>query len=266
MKFESLITNAIRIFEGKGLGKSSLFIKLLYIISKIFDVKIYGKLEGMKIRAKISPKRILHYDDRYNPEPHVRKVFCTLIKDRMTVVDAGAFIGYYTLLASKRVGNKGKVLAFEPDPTNFKILSENIRINNIKNVKLFNKALGAEFKKLYFNRYEHDYVSRTEVGKLCIDVVPLEAIEQNVDLIKIDVIGAELEVLKGMNSMLDKGKVKIICEVYPSEEKKLGYSVETLEKYLKEKNYRFYLIEQKGTLVPVSKLLHKRAHYLFIVR
>jgi len=205
-------------------------------MSKIFDIKIYGKLEGYKVQAKISPKRILHYDDRYNPESHVREVFCSLIKEGMTVVDAGAFIGYYTLLASERVGNKGKVLSFEPDPINFKILSENIRINNIRNVKLFNKTLGAKFGKLYFDRYSSDYVSISRrKSKLRIDVVPLDAIEQNVDLVKIDVIGAELEVLKGMESILNKGKVKVISEVYPDEEKKLGYSVEMLEKFLKEK-------------------------------
>ena len=64
MILENLVANLVKIFEGKGLSKYPLFIKLFYIILKIFNIKIYGELEGMKIRAKISPKRILYYDDK----------------------------------------------------------------------------------------------------------------------------------------------------------------------------------------------------------
>jgi len=230
------ITNLfIKVMEGKGLTKVPLLMRSFYLISRIFNIKIYGELEGMKIQAKISPKRILWYSDKYNPEAHVRKVFCSLIKEGMTVVDAGAFIGYYTLLASKRVGSSGKVLAFEPDPVNFKILSENVQINGIRNVLLFNKALGAEFGKLRFDVYSYDYFGRSKTGNVYVDVIPLDFIEKDVDLVKIDVIGAELEVLRGMEDMLSEGKVKVICEVYPDELKMLGYSVKDFERYLKEK-------------------------------
>ena len=57
------------------------------------------------------------------------------------VVDVGAHIGLYTIIASKRVGLSGKVFSIEPDPVNFEILGKNIRINHLENVVALNYAL-----------------------------------------------------------------------------------------------------------------------------
>jgi len=59
----------------------------------------------------------------------------------MVVVDVGAALGYYTLIAAKRVGQEGKVYAFEPDPSVFKDLIKNIKINGWTNVYPFQMAL-----------------------------------------------------------------------------------------------------------------------------
>ena len=61
-----------------------------------------------------------------------------------TVVDVGAHIGLYTLIASNRVGSSGKVFAIEPDPMNFEILVQNIRLNNLENVLALNYAAYSE--------------------------------------------------------------------------------------------------------------------------
>jgi hypothetical protein len=62
-------------------------------------------------------------------EKYETALFKRLVKKGMVVVDIGANIGYYTLLAAHLVGDKGKVFAFEPDPNNYDLLCKNIEVN-----------------------------------------------------------------------------------------------------------------------------------------
>ena len=67
--------------------------------------------------------------------------FLRTVKPGDTVVDAGANVGYYTIIGSRLVGDKGKVYAFEPEPANFALLQKNVRLNGLTNVVLERKAL-----------------------------------------------------------------------------------------------------------------------------
>jgi len=66
------------------------------------------------------------------------------LKDGDVFVDVGAYVGFFTIFASKIVGERGKILAFEPNPTAYSILLENLKLNGCKNVKAFNFALGSK--------------------------------------------------------------------------------------------------------------------------
>src|SRR3990167_6694466 len=74
-------------------------------------------------------------------EPYESKLLIKNIKDGDIVIDVGANIGYYTLLFAKKVGENGKVFAFEPDSASFAILEKNIKDNKFRNVEAFNIAL-----------------------------------------------------------------------------------------------------------------------------
>ncbi|MEM3406001.1 MAG: FkbM family methyltransferase [Candidatus Pacearchaeota archaeon] len=63
-----------------------------------------------------------------------------ILKKGDIVIDAGAYIGLFTLYASKKVGKNGLVIAYEPDPENYKNLLENIKLNKCKNVKLIKEV------------------------------------------------------------------------------------------------------------------------------
>lgn len=115
-------------------------------------------------------------------------LFKSLLKKGMYVVDAGANSGWFTLNACHAVGERGKVFAFEPDEQNFKALTENIKLNQYTNVQAFQVALSAQ--------------------------VQLNQFINKVDLINIDVEGAELAVLRGLKGILAQD-AKIICEVHP---------------------------------------------------
>ena len=81
-------------------------------------------------------------------EPYVKKIFLPQIGQ--IVFDIGAHIGFYTLLAAKKVGNSGLVVAFEPDQESFNLLKKNIQINGFTNVKSFDTAIGKKMAKVSF--------------------------------------------------------------------------------------------------------------------
>jgi FkbM family methyltransferase len=72
----------------------------------------------------------------------------------MTVVDIGANIGYYSLIAAEPIGTDGKVYAFEPDPDNYALLVRNVELNGYRNVETVEKAVSSEsgFVTLYIDR------------------------------------------------------------------------------------------------------------------
>ena len=77
--------------------------------------------------------------DRYEPE--TTGLLQRVIEPGMVVVDVGAHVGYYALLAAKRVGPQGKVYAFEPDPTNYALLLKNIELNGYRNILTTGEAV-----------------------------------------------------------------------------------------------------------------------------
>ncbi len=160
-------------------------------------------------------------------EPYTTSVFQKILKPGMTVIDIGANIGYFTLLSARIVGENGKVFAFEPLPQNYKVLSKNISTNNFKNVSAFQKAVSnsAGMLELYFNAKETGTPSL--VGKssslsmhVSVETVTIDDFLKDqlgkVDLIKIDVEGAEMMVLSGMLGIIKSSpSARIICEFCP---------------------------------------------------
>ena len=144
------------------------------------------------------------------------------------VVDIGAHMGRYTIISSKRVGTNGKVIAIEAHPGNFEMLNRNIKLNQLTNVIPLNYAVySKETKiKLYlpdeesgytmhhsimsdylFTKYEDKTEDKfVEVNANTLDyLLQLKGIT-DVNWVKIDVEGAEFEVLKGANNLLSNSK------------------------------------------------------------
>ena len=125
--------------------------------------------------------------------------------------DLGAHWGYFSILASKFVGTKGKVYAFEPMPQNFHRLEQNIHINNIKNVTLLNLAVANEngtikfsdsndtFANTYINASSKDFI---EVKATSLDQLMVAKSVLPPHFIKIDVEGAEIDVLQGAEGLI----------------------------------------------------------------
>ena len=122
-------------------------------------------------------------------------------------VDCGANIGYYTCLAAS-LG--AKVIAFEPSPTHFGYLNENVRLNNFTNVITLPFALWNEQKQLCINEPKSGNVADTKVGEpisglpATIQAYTLDQIlyPNSVDFIKTDCQGSDYRVLMGANRLI----------------------------------------------------------------
>ena len=128
--------------------------------------------------------------------------FLKQLKPEMVVVDVGANIGYYTLLAAKVVK---KVYAIEPDKECFEILKKNVEENGLKNVVLINKAIGNKNEKVRIEKNENNF-GDSKIGKNGeeIECVRLDdLIKEKIDLLKIDVQGFEPQVVEGGKKLIE---------------------------------------------------------------
>jgi len=119
---------------------------------------------------------------------------------RGVFVDVGAYIGSYTLRAAKYCE---KVYSFVPNPYSFRLLEMNVRDNNFSNVELYNLALGSDFGEARL-KISLTTSSISDDGEYKVKVIPLDSLRlKRVDLMKVDVEGYEVNVLKGAESTLD---------------------------------------------------------------
>lgn len=179
------------------------------------------------------------------------------IKKGQTVVDAGAQIGYYSVLFGKLVGSKGKVFAFEPDTRNFEILAKNLRVNKLKNVKPVRAAL-ADFvgtRRFFTNPVNRGASSFTspEIDGVISSNVAVTTLDEffkkttpNIDFLKIDVEGAEHLVLRGAKTILEQSKLLMLLEFFPGAGKVEGEGLNLLK-------YLYYLGFTINMIQPIDK-------------
>ena len=186
------------------------------------------------------------------------------VREGMAVVDIGANIGYYTLIIAKIVGGKGKVYAFEPDPENYRLLVKNIELNGYDNVIPMQKAVSNRTgtTELFLHPVDMGshriYNSNDGRESIKIEMVSLdeffEGKENKVDVIKMDVEGAEIAALQGMKNILQNNDdVKIFTEFSPAATRTFGYSPEEGLNELIKSGFKLYHINDlKGETTPVS--------------
>ncbi len=240
--FRSLI---VLILKTLGGNKRIVFDALVYdVIRPIWN--LLPNMSGFSIVASVDGNRIrfrpfVMHDLLFvlasrNHEPLVQRIFQP--RPGEVVIDVGAHIGLYTLKAARAVGAKGKVLAVEPDPQSYLILQENIASNHLDNVTTVNAALcDTSGKKPFYactdpslSGFELQSEARLRevkfVQALTIDELLRNYRLTDVSWIKVDVEGAELNVLQGGKHLLKNAKrLKLVIE--SSNNQVVGY----LEKF-----------------------------------
>lgn len=169
----------------------------------------------------------LHYDLVLGlHEPKVSDWMRKKILPGMTVLDIGANIGYHTIFAAFLTGHSGRVLAVEADSRIAKIVDENVKRNSLKNIVVVAGAASGRDGTIRFGQartsgwsglYCPDPVDWIEVQTFTIDSLVDKLRIEKVDFIKIDVEGAEKEVLAGMQGLLRRQRPALLIEVHGSE-------------------------------------------------
>jgi FkbM family methyltransferase len=195
-------------------------------------------------------------------EPKETELVKKIIKRGMYLVDVGANIGYYTTLFSRLTGDKGKVISFEPSPLSFSILDKNARMNCLKNVVIVQKALSnlTGIEKLYLsktnpgdNRLSSSIVEETDKDR---DIIEVEVVrlddfykEDRIDLLKIDVQGAEMKVIEGgLKTIENNPDMQIIIEFWPKGLLAQGVEPIQLLSKLEHLGFNLYDLNTDGVL------------------
>jgi len=181
-----------------------------------------------------------------------------LLAPGSTFIDVGANMGIYTLVASRLVGEAGRVIAFEPSAQSFPLLRKNIALNGLTNVLALPEALSHEIGR---TRLYHgpDPVSNSlgrglswdgdaeEVATETLDNVLHRTSLMRVDAIKIDVEGAEELVLRGALKTLTRVRPIIVFEINPGACSSLGLSPYGAMELLQSLGYNCFVVGQSGT-------------------
>lgn len=219
-------------------------------------------------------------------EEYETSIFKKNIKKGDVVLDIGAHIGYYTLIAAQAVGNEGKVYSFEPDPKNFALLKKNIRENRYRNVVPINMAVADKKGSLRLflneeNTGDHRIYSSLDRRKaIKIRTVTLDDFfkdkDKRINMIKIDIQGSEVRAFKGGIKLIELNrKVKILTEFWPYGLRLSGSSAKEYADLLINNNFKLFNLEEntkKKTIIAERELLFlsdsdaDNYRYLFCLR
>jgi FkbM family methyltransferase len=153
-------------------------------------------------------------------EPHLTAVFERHCRPGMTVVDVGANLGYFSLLASHLVGPSGRVVALEPNSENCRLLVSSLRLGGITNVELFPVAADEAPGWAYYATHVGSNGGLVDDGDLLSRfgvVVPTlrldDLVDAKVDFLKMDVEGAEGRVVQGATQIIEKDRPIVTTEL-----------------------------------------------------
>jgi FkbM family methyltransferase len=196
-------------------------------------------------------------------EPHLRAFYESRLKPGMTFVDVGANIGLYSMLAAQLVGDRGRVISFEPNSENCRLILLSIIKNRFVNVSLFPLALSDMMGYTFFSTFLGSNGGMLPSDESVLNdpnctVVPTmrmdDFIHERVDIIKIDVEGAEGLVVRGAQKLIEQHRPLVTSE----------FSMEMLPRvsrmpgldylnYFKEHVYDAFVIERgSGELVAIQ--------------
>ncbi len=191
--------------------------KTRYIIREIVGNKMFLDLKDPGISSDLLRDGIR--------EPFLTEAIQKEIRVGDVIVDIGANIGYYALQEAMIVGDSGKVYAIEPVPENVDLLKKNIELNNYSNIEVFQLAVGG------VNQTNYVYITdcrntasmiktQASIDKVTVEVTTLDEFLKNKprpNLIRMDVEGYEVEIVKGMRGLLKSNMpLKLIVELHPT--------------------------------------------------
>ena len=211
---------------------------------------------GLRIRLDLRDhvQRQIYFFGAY--EPIELSLFLSFLQPGFTAIDAGANVGFYSLMMGQKVGKAGRVFAFEPVPETFSRLEENVGLNDLPQLSPVNHALWSERKTLRFslskeNEYNvggysfaesPDPLRQTLCSGIPLDDFAKLARIDRVDAIKMDIEGAERFALEGGRKIIARDLPVFLLEVSRATCAQAGYLTEELWSFFDTFGYRAYVI------------------------
>ena len=188
-------------------------------------------------------------------EPETTPLFFELARDADVVIDVGAYVGFYSVLAGL-ANRRARVLAFEPMPDNAERLRRHVELNGLSNVEFVDAAVSADPGEAELFHAPGDHPCSTSLiqefmsdhAGVTSSVVPTVALDpfleergvDSVSLVKLDIETGEPDALRGMRDTLQRDQPPIFCEVLSDA---VGAELETI---LAPLGYRFYHLTDEG--------------------
>tara|TARA_B100000886_G_scaffold338235_2_gene300627 strand:- start:213 stop:1025 length:813 start_codon:yes stop_codon:yes gene_type:complete len=241
----------------KKYGPKNFFIRKIfrYILKTVYSNGIEIRL-GNKYRVKLIVDYIgyISFGDRHNKAwSHC----IDALKPSDVFFDIGAHIGLYTLPSALKL-KFGKVHAFEPGTYNLDVLKKHVNMNSLYNVQIHDYLVGQEGKNVDFYENLNSMSPKNSISK----VEKIDSFDHTIkrqisldeyfldkkiypDVIKIDVEGSELLVLRGATRIIKQSTPKIYLSVHPLWLDNLGQSVKQLKKHINELDYTIYDINMQ---------------------
>jgi len=186
-------------------------------------------------------------------EPATRQACMAALNQGDTFIDIGAHVGLFAIPAALRVGEGGRVVAFEPDPDNRRLLEVNVARHGLSHVEVVGSAVADRagsmvLQRSTFNTGDHRLAERGEGVQ--VDVVPLDAWcashDISPDVIKMDVQGAEPAVLKGMTNLLEgAAALHLFLEFAPAMLRRSGADPAELLEHLVGHGFELNIIDER---------------------
>ena len=204
-----------------------------------------------------------------NYEPNEFFLLSEVIRPGMIFVDAGANMGLYTLFAARKVGENGTVLAIEPSTRECTRLLKNVEINSLSNVRLVRDAVSDSCSDVDLLIAQDEWSGHNTLGAFAYDT-PLAVREtvrsdrlddivlqeglSHVDIIKLDIEGAEFRALKGAAETLERFQPLLLLELADRALCHQGSSSSQIWDFCRQKGYRIFSFDQTtGLPVPAQK-------------
>lgn len=218
-------------------------------------------------------KKINNIESYYfSAEQAEQLLISKLVQPGMLAFDVGANTGDYSILLSKLVGSLGKVYSFEATSTTFTQLDKRLEQTECTNICAINKAVFSEDTEIEFNEFPEGFSVWNSIGKPqmlnpdgsgeYVPIVKTELVKtvsldsfcknhniENIDYLKIDVEGAESDVLKGATALLKKKAIKFIqFEIYQKMLEGLGRAAKSSFDILNQNGYECHRITSNGSI------------------
>lgn len=263
-KWERLFHNPFRYLNGM------LFWKLQYNATKKGSIKTCKTFfnSSMEVMLPAGMDLYLLGAKSHDSEIRLAKYFIRQIKEGQVVLDIGTHFGYYALLAHHLVGQKGRVIGIEASRSIWKIATKNAvdkpalvifncaATSKKKEVSFFEfPILYSEYNTIYPDQFEQaTWLKENKPQKVTINGHPMDDLMKELgatpDFIKIDVEGAEYDVMLGLQQILQEN-APIIAMEYLTDERSNQAHKKAID-LLKSYNYQVNLIDENGELIPLD--------------